>query len=297
MLPFRAVRLLDRPIVDPSTPGAESVGTNLNGPSLIRVPDWVPNPLGRYYLYFAHHQGEFIRLAYADQLTGPWQVFVPGTLQLDQTPFPSHIASPEVHVDEANRRLVMYYHGCCVKGSQSKWGQPTCVAFSSDGLTFASRQDFLTASYLRVFQHGEWHYGIAHGGALFRSRRPFKSWEERRTSLDRSGRHWAALVTGDTAHFFYSRWGDRPEHLLWAPVELSGDWNEWRLTRRESLLLPEREWEGADLPLEVSLDGAVHRRANQLRDPALYQEDGRAYLLYAVAGEAGIALAELVPVS
>ena len=33
------------------------IGTNLNGPSLIRVPEWVSAPLGRYYLYFAHHQG------------------------------------------------------------------------------------------------------------------------------------------------------------------------------------------------------------------------------------------------
>ena len=39
-----------------------SIGTNINGPSLIRVPDWVENPLGRYYLYFAHHKGKFIRL-------------------------------------------------------------------------------------------------------------------------------------------------------------------------------------------------------------------------------------------
>ena len=33
--------------------------------------------------------------------------------------------------------------------------------------------------------------------------------------------------------------------------------------------------------------------ANQLRDPAIYEEDGRVYLLYAVAGERGIALAEV----
>jgi hypothetical protein len=32
----------------------------------------------------------------------------------------------------------------------------------------------------------------------------------------------------------------------------------------------------------------------QLRDPAIYQEDGRTYLLYSVAGEHGIAIAELL---
>ena len=36
---------------------------------------------------------------------------------------------------------------------------------------------------------------------------------------------------------------------------------------------------------------------NQLRDPAIYEEDGRCYLLYAVGGEAGIGIAELLEVS
>ena len=69
------------------------------------MPEWLPNPLGRYYLYFAHHQGAFIRLAYADELTGPWTVYAPGTLRLEQTPCYRHIASPDLHVDEENRRI------------------------------------------------------------------------------------------------------------------------------------------------------------------------------------------------
>jgi hypothetical protein len=32
---------------------------------------------------------------------------------------------------------------------------------------------------------------------------------------------------------------------------------------------------------------------NQLRDPAIFEEDGRVYLLYSVAGEAGIGIAEI----
>jgi hypothetical protein len=32
---------------------------------------------------------------------------------------------------------------------------------------------------------------------------------------------------------------------------------------------------------------------NQLRDPALFEEDGQVYLLYSVAGERGIALARV----
>ncbi len=36
------------------------MGSNIAGPSLVRLPDWVENPLGRYYLYFADHRGTYI---------------------------------------------------------------------------------------------------------------------------------------------------------------------------------------------------------------------------------------------
>ena len=65
--PMRVQRLLDRPIIDPSL--HPSIGVNIQGPSLIRVPDWVAQPQGRYYLYFADHKGRHIRLGFADALT------------------------------------------------------------------------------------------------------------------------------------------------------------------------------------------------------------------------------------
>ena len=61
-------RLPGNPILAPTPHVDARVGSNLNGPSLIRVPAWLANPLGRYYLYFAHYVGASIRLAYADQL-------------------------------------------------------------------------------------------------------------------------------------------------------------------------------------------------------------------------------------
>lgn len=67
---------------------AES-GININGPSVIRVPDWVANPLGKYYLYFAHHKGDFIRMAYADSIEGPWKIHESGTLTLTKSGFPT----------------------------------------------------------------------------------------------------------------------------------------------------------------------------------------------------------------
>ena len=106
---MRVKRFRSNPIVYPGMGGR--IGSNINGPSLIRVPDWFPNPLAKYYLYFAHHQGRYTRLAYADRLRGPWKVYTPGTLNIRQTPCVGHIASPDAHVDHKNRRIIMYYHG------------------------------------------------------------------------------------------------------------------------------------------------------------------------------------------
>ena len=78
-------RLGDGPIIRPDMDGR--MGDNVNGPSLIKVPDWVADPLGRYYLYFAHHDGRYIRLAHADRPEGPWRMHKPGVLPLSESFF------------------------------------------------------------------------------------------------------------------------------------------------------------------------------------------------------------------
>ena len=93
-LPFSAQRLADSPIITVAKSPrlialAEAQGyININGPTMIRVPDWVEQPLGKYYLYFSHHKGDFIRMAYADLIEGPWTVYEPGVLSLQQSGFP-----------------------------------------------------------------------------------------------------------------------------------------------------------------------------------------------------------------
>ena len=93
---------------------------------------------------------------------------------------------------------------------------------------------------------------------------------------------------------FWTRVGDVPERILVSEVDLSGPWTSWRAGPAQEVLRPQEAWEGADVPAEPSWRGAINRRVNQLRDPAVFEEDGRTWLLYAVAGEAGIAIAELV---
>jgi len=133
----RIERLLDGPIIRPDMDA--SMGSNIAGPSLIRVPDWAEGALGRYYLYFADHRGTYIRLAWADALEGPWTTHEPGVLDLADSHFPTtcppcappgsyvHIASPDVHVVDERREIVMYIHG------RDAGRQVTRVAVSRDG--------------------------------------------------------------------------------------------------------------------------------------------------------------------
>jgi len=293
---FTLARLDGNPIVHRDT--TAGVGRNINGPSLIAAPPWIERPLGRYYLYFAHHRGTFIRLATADRLEGPWRLNAPGTLQLAESHFPTegrrpHIASPDVHVDRASGTLRMYYHGLDTATRE----QHTRVAVSSDGVHFQARPQLLGRPYFRVFAYDGWWYALAMPGILYRSADGLSDFERAPQRLfDRSMRHSALLRRGEQLLVFFSRVGDRPERILCSAVALEGDWTSWRAGPAVEVLEPVEPWEGAELALEPSVRGWVDEPVRQLRDPAIFQQDERTYLLYSVAGESGIAIAELDPV-
>ena len=291
------------PIITPESDS--SIGTNINGPSLIRAPEWLPGRLGTYYLYFGHHQGTYIRLAYADRLEGPWTVYVPGTLRLDETPCSGHIASPDVYIDEKGKRLFMYYHGPVLSLKETKSDaltqrypmlgpQRTLVATSEDGIRFTSLDEVIGSSYMRVFRWGGMMYAIAMPGIFYRSEDGLTEFEEGPTLFDETMRHSAVRLHGDLLTVFYSNAGDCPEHILSATVKLTADWLRWRNAPPVSILKPETDCEGGDLPLIPSRRGAVQIRARQLRDPDAFEEDGASYLLYSIAGEHGIGLAKII---
>jgi hypothetical protein len=280
------IRVPQNPIIRPEMLGS-GLGENINGPSLIRVPEWVEQPLGRYYLYFAHHQGTFIRLAYADRLHGPWRIYEPGTLSLEETACHKHIASPDVHVDEAKRELRMFFHGPVPGG-----GQRSFIATSRDGIRFGASPTILGEPYFRVFQWRSDHYALTRSGNFCRSPDGLGAFEPGPTVFP-DIRHSALKLDGDTLSVFYSNVGDRPERILVAAVALTPDWKRWTPSEAATVLEPEMEYEGADLRLAPSRSGLARERVRELRDPAIYREDGRTYLLYSVAGEHGIAIAEL----
>ena len=329
---MRVRRLVDGPIISPAS--HPSIGVNIQGPSAIRVPDWVGGRLGAYYLYFADHKGSYIRLAYADDPTGPWTVHPPGSLHLEQSGFPTeppavspeqlavfearykargmpishdilseittpHIASPDVHVDPAHgdpahgdparRRIVMYFHGLDDVGTQV-----TRVAVSRDGIDFIAEPQILGRSYMRVFAHDGMVYAMAMPGIFYRSRDGFRDFEIGPTLFNPHMRHAALLKRGNDLWVFWTQVGDAPERILLSRIDLSGEWSGWRASEPVEVLRPEFPWEGADAPLVPSIRSTAYGHVNQLRDPAILEDAGRVYLFYAVAGESGIALAEIL---
>jgi hypothetical protein len=200
-----AKRLAQNPLITVNS--SSTLAGNVNGPAIIRVPDWVDHPLGRYYLYFANHKGRFIRLAYADAVTGPWKIYEPGVLQVKDTAFYrpqpdppngslyTHVASQEIYIDQEQKKIILWAHGMWTDGkawlgasggdqiSERQWlssnhyEQYTQSFESSDGQHFTSRPTITKHSYLRVFKDRDTFYGVARCGRLFRSKDPFAEFE------------------------------------------------------------------------------------------------------------------------
>jgi hypothetical protein len=327
--PIHATRVGDAPIItEQMLAGAD--GESINGPSLIRVPSWVANPLGRYYLYFAHHAGKYLRLAVADEIAGPWRIVPGGVQPLDQqTVVVGHIASPEVVVDEAAHRIWLFYHGNSPRknelklGGDEEGGQITGVSSSADGLHFEPLNRAVGPAYLRVFAHGGRWYALNQGGRLLGCEKlgdPFKpiarmigpdiseavdpalrgepgaTPRENRPAkgpLRYAIRHVGLDVTGDRLYVYFSCAGHRPERILATCVDLQGPPANWRAHGTFEVLRPERPWEGGNLPLAYSRGGISLTRVNELRDPTVFREGDSAWLVYSTAGEHGLGLASL----
>jgi hypothetical protein len=318
----RATRLAQNPLV--TVRSSSSLGDNVNGPSVIRVPSWVKQPLGRYYMYFAHHKGEFIRLAYSDAIEGPWRIHDPGVLQVRDSAFYrpqpdppdspagfyTHVASPEIVIDDARRRIVMWFHGWWTEGRQwpagagaapawarqHGYGQHTQVAESSDGMRFEVRPAITKESYLRIFKDGSSFYGLARLGVLLRSNDPFAAFEVGPGAFrDYPGRvrHVAVTKRNRTLMVFFTGIGDAPERILMSTIDLTGDWHSWKASAPVEILQPQAAYECPDLPIAPSQAGDVEGPVRQMRDPAILEDSGRTWLFYTICGEQGIAAAEL----
>jgi hypothetical protein len=253
---------------------------NINGPSLIKVPDFVENKLGNYYLYFANHEGNNIRMAYSDNLEGSWILYKPGTLQLKDTFCRDHIASPDVHIE--NNQIVMYYHG------KINDGQYTLKAVSDDGLNFTTDDNVLGLFYFRVFDYLGETYAIAKNknvdGIIYKKEnQQFKPL----FNLIDNMRHAAVYVDVDILYIFYTIVGEAPESLYICKLK------NWEILSNYKFKKPKRDWEGENQPLVPSKFGSAQGFVNELRDPYVFEEEGNLHLLYSYGGESGIAMGKL----
>jgi len=176
---YQAVRLNNgNPIIVPSMFSNPSDGENINGPSLIRVPDWIPlneraDVTAQYYLYFAHHSGDYIRMAWAANIEGPYTLYNDfvtvgdrgvldnngSNIVLDNNIYieENHLASPDVLVDDVNQRIIMYFHSgsSYYVNNVEQNDQVTWVSTSPYGLEFYNGIESvqLGSSYFRVFEY------------------------------------------------------------------------------------------------------------------------------------------------
>jgi hypothetical protein len=203
-----------------------------------------------------------------------------------------------MHVDNLRREILMYFH--CPAGPPGRreiGEQKTFLAASRDGLRFSSGTVPLGPAYFRVFRRGAYYYTVVREGLLLRSKNLRSAFEPGPTLIPsdrrRILRHAAVDVQGDVLRVYYSRIGDRPERILLSETRLSGDWSGWRGSAPVTVLSPEKDYEGADRPFDVSKPDEAPGRVRQLRDPAIFRDEGKTYLLYSIAGESGLAIAEL----
>lgn len=280
-----------------------SLGDNINGPSLVRRPDWAPGP-GCWLLYFAHHKGQHIRLAFADRPEGPWTVHPPGVLPLTETPLAHtrpdtpqpawaheagqdglypHLASPDVWIEDGQFRML--FHGLAEDGEQVSY-----LAISPDGLAWTVEGGPIAETYLRRFTYRDETYAMARLGTLMRHGPG--GWQLGPSPLGGAPRHVAVLVRGDHLHVVFSRIGDAPERLIHTVLDMSRPWPDWRPGPETELLRPTLPWEGANEPNRPSVAGAVDF-ANELRDPDLTEDGEDIWLVYSGGGEAALGLARL----
>jgi hypothetical protein len=192
----------------------------------------------------------------------------------------------------------MYFH-CPAEGSGRDIGiQKSFVALSRDGLHFSAINTPLGDPYFRVFRWHDYYYALARAGVLLRSKdglTPFETGprlfnEDPKLIL----RHSAVDVEGDRIAVYYSRIGDRPERILLSYVSLVPEWHSWKATAPVTVISPETPDEGTDRPLETSKIGEAEGRVRELRDPAIFHDSSKTFLLYSIAGESGISIAELM---
>lgn len=276
----------------------KTAGPFTNGPTVIKVPDWVENSLGTYYMYIADHRGVEIRFAYSDSLSGPWTVSPNPALRLNETlAIGDHIGSPDIYVDDDSRTIYMTVHGKPISTNYDT--QVSVLVESQDGLVFAQDPSYAgsiwaTFAYARILKINDTfvlfnpkEHQVSRSDSITG---PFSAPVPYTMPAKWGHRHISVLLDGSTIVIYYTRVRDAPERIYRATIDASQPWGQWTLTNEQCVRRPELSWEGAKFPVKFSKFGPANS-VNQLRDPFIYDDGTDRALFYSYAGESGIAMA------
>jgi hypothetical protein len=158
---------------------------------------------------------------------------------------------------------------------------------------------------MRFFQYDKCAYAITKGGNLYQNSGggATGSWNSlgnidtgqsnREVMHNRPGsiRHLAIINYKEHVFVFYSRIGDAPERIYTSNLFMFSELP--RLAHEMEILRPIYKFEGSECKLEGSAPGQSIKFENAVRDPYVFEEEGKYYLFYTIGGESGIAICEL----
>ena len=246
---------------------------NINGPVVFKRPIFYPNG-PKWIMYFAHHNGNGIRVAESDDLTKNWTVKNYTIIDINKIPGNGHIASPEVIIKE--NKLELFYH-CCYRGLQC-----TFKSITHNGIDWEYEKEIQGLFYFRVINE---EYAIAkynNDGGIWYKKENDKFIEKGRL-LPRM-RHCCY----HNNKLYWSEIGDMPE------VIYRGDLNicDFTIKNKEIIIVPSEDYEITSKLAPSTLGPAVG--VTEVRDPYVIKENEKTYIYYTVRGEEGIAIAEIL---
>ncbi len=276
----------------------------INGPVCFKVPSWVKRPLGKYYLLFSDHEGKYLRLAYSNNIYSKWKISKLKILEIKKLSkiIHDHIASPEIYIDNKNKKICLYFHARSQKFGRE---QLTFVAVSKNSIDFKIKNiNPIAPFYFRIFKYKNYYYGLTKGGDLFKSKNKFikfkfiknifNKYEDKYHNKKGSVRHLSLLQRSEYVEIFYSKIGDSPERIYRGIMNLLIDETKWVIKFKEEILKPTKIYEGAKIFPEISKSGASKKNENAVRDPYIFCDKKDTYLFYSVKGEKGIAFAKII---
>ena len=281
----------------------QNFNSNICNPCIIKVPEWVKDSLGKYYLYYADHRGKYIKFAFSNFIFNNWRSKLDIIININSfNNAINHIASPEIYIDDIKKKFYLLTHS----HSATHKGQWTYVSESNNGLHFKVVNDKpLAPFYLRVFKYNNFFYGVSKGGNLWKTNELIREFYPCQNLFDPSKsnellhnyegavRHVGLFVENNILYIFYSKIGDKPERIYFSKLNLEKNDKNWKFNSETELLRPTMDFEGANLPLLKSKPGDTPVAENALRDPYLFKINSNYYLAYCVQGEFGIAIAEI----